>query len=139
MSDLASLPTPAERLAEQFRVPAAWSVERPARLTGGVLGVVRADLAVLAPGPGGASIHRTQLVAFFGREPGGVGHPAAMLVASAAADVPEAWHVDAERGWTVVYRAPWQGRYRSRTLVYPGEAVVPLALTRLAVVPLSRR
>ena len=139
MNDLASLECPAERLAEQFRVPTAWSVERSARLVGGVLGVVRADVAVLAPGPGGASIHRTQLVVFFDRAAGGVGHPEAMLVASAAADVPEAWHIDVDRGWTVVHRAPWQGRYRSRTLVYPGEAIVPLALTRTEVIPLPQR
>ena len=132
------VPSPADDLAAQFRVPAAWSVERSARLLGGSLGVIRADVAVLAPGPGGSSIHRTQLVVFFERHRGGAGYPAAMLVAAAAADVPEAWHVDADRGWTVVYRAPWQGRYRSRTLVYRGEAVVPLALTRMEVVPLPR-
>lgn len=138
MHEATSPSSPVARLSDQLRVPAGWSVELPARLAGGVLGLVRADLAVLAPGPGGASIHRAQLVAFVNPAGGGDGDPAAMLVAAAAADVPEAWHVDAERGWTVVYRAPWQGRFRSRTLVYPGEAVVPLALTRTEVVPLPR-
>lgn len=60
------------------------------------------------------------------------------LAWAAAAGIPEAWRIDEERGWTEVFRAPWDGRYRSRTLCLPGEAIVPLALTRLRIVPLSR-
>src|SRR5690606_23914026 len=39
----------------------------------------------------------------------------------AAAGVRELWLLDVGRGWTEVFRSPWRGLYRSRTLWYPGE------------------
>ena len=90
------------------------------------------------PGPGGTGAHRTQLVVFASPDPSSLEEGEYGLALAAAAGIPEAWHIDEGRGWTEVLRAPWDGRYRSRTLCLPGEAIVPLALTRLRVVPISR-
>ena len=141
-----------ENLRLQLDVPAGWQVVAEPRLAGGWLGEVTADLAVLAPGHAIATLARTHLLVLIAGPQGegealggGAGGFAGYrrragerLALAAAADVPEAWLVDVERGWTEVYRAPFDGRYRSRTLVYPGEEIVPLALTRTRVVPLSR-
>ena len=123
-------------LAAQLRVPSGWEVLVGRRLTGAWLGTLAVDVAVLAPGPEGASLARAQLVVICAGAAGGV---VERLGLAAAADVPESWLVDMDRGWTEVYRAPFDGRYRSRTIVYPGEAVVPLALTRTTIEPLRPR
>lgn len=55
----------------------------------------------------------------------------------AAAAVREAWLLDLSGGYTEAYRSPWAGRYHSRTLWYPGEAVPVSALQGVAVVALT--
>lgn len=119
------------RLARSIRVPEGWEVVAGASLDGGWLGPVSFDIAVLAPGPGPASLHRAQLAIVAA---GARGEAAVAL--AAAAHVPECWLVDERRGWTVGLRSPRDGKYRLRSLHYPGEALCPLALPRTAVVPL---
>ena len=141
-----------EDLRAQLDPPAAWQVVVASKLAGGWLGPIAADLAILAPGPALATLARTHLLVLVARpreQPdvhgraavgcatGSRRHADDRLALAAAADVPETWLVDLERGWTEVYRAPFDGRYRSRTLAYPGEEIVPLALTRTRVVPLT--
>jgi hypothetical protein len=47
--------------------------------------------------------------------------------------VGEVWLLDLENVWLEVYRAPAAGRFRSRTLWYPGERVGPVALDGVTV------
>ena len=47
--------------------------------------------------------------------------------------VGEVWLLDLENVWLEVYRAPAAGRFRSRTLWYPGERVGPVALDGVKV------
>lgn len=51
----------------------------------------------------------------------------------ARGDVGEVWLLDVARNWAEVYRSPWAGRYRSRTLWYPGERVAPVAFEGVSV------
>jgi len=51
----------------------------------------------------------------------------------AAGGVGEAWLLDLAHGWVEVYRSPAAGRYRSRTLWYPGELVGVVALDGVRV------
>ncbi len=51
----------------------------------------------------------------------------------ARGQVGEVWLLDLENGWVEVYRAPAAGRFRSRTLWYPGEKVGPVALEGVRV------
>lgn len=55
----------------------------------------------------------------------------------AAAAVREAWLIDLRAYYTEVYRSPWAGLYRSRTLWYPGEAVPISTVPGLALVALT--
>jgi hypothetical protein len=55
------------------------------------------------------------------------------LTRYASAGMREVWLLELERGWVEALRAPWGGRYRSRTLWYPGEAVPVAALWSVAV------
>ncbi len=70
-------------------------------------------------------------------ERGGPGQRSASLEgrlsAYAVAGVREVWSLDVDRTWTVAYRSPWGGAYRSRTLWYPGEAVPVTGLNNVAV------
>ncbi len=50
------------------------------------------------------------------------------LAGFSAAGVREVWALDLVEGWTVRYRSPWRGLYRSRTLWYPGEELPLTAL-----------
>src|SRR5690606_34423439 len=50
------------------------------------------------------------------------------LAGFSAAGVREVWALDLVEGWTVRYRSPWRGLYRSRTLWYPGEDLPLTAL-----------
>lgn len=45
------------------------------------------------------------------------------LLGYAGAGVREVWSLDLCQGWTVRYRSPWGGVFRSRTLWYPGEEI----------------
>jgi len=47
--------------------------------------------------------------------------------------VGEVWLLDLENAWVEVYRAPAAGRFRSRTLWYPGEKLGPAALEGVRV------
>lgn len=51
----------------------------------------------------------------------------------AAAGVPEVWVLELGREWGEALRSPGAGAYRSRTLVYPGEALAPRAWPGAAV------
>lgn len=63
--------------------------------------------------------------------------PDERLARYASARVREVWLLELERGWVEALRAPWAGRYRSRTLWYPGEAVPIAALWSVAVEALA--
>lgn len=136
----AEAPRKIAALADSLRVPAGWDVRTETRLAGGWLGPLDTSLAVLAPGPPTAVIHRAQLVAFMVGAGGGAARSTALgqVALAAAAEIPEAWLIDAEQGWTEVFRAPYDGRYRSRRLCYAGESIRLLALSRLEVMPLPR-
>lgn len=62
----------------------------------------------------------------------------ARLGSYAEAGVREVWWVDVAQGWTEALRSPWAGRFRSRTLWYPGEAVPIAGLWGVAVEALPR-
>ncbi|MFO7544690.1 MAG: Uma2 family endonuclease [Trueperaceae bacterium] len=55
------------------------------------------------------------------------------LARYASAGMREVWLLELERGWVEALRAPWGGRYHSRTLWYPGEAVPVAGLWSVAV------
>jgi hypothetical protein len=57
----------------------------------------------------------------------------ARLPRYARGGVGEVWLLDLENVWLEVYRAPAAGRFRSRTLWYPGERVEPVALDGVKV------
>lgn len=133
------VPSLVAALADQFRVPERWDVVPNARLAAGWLGSIETSLALLAPGPERSSAHRAQLVVFVLPDPSSATGEtvSAQVQLAAAADIPEAWLIDALNAWTEVYRAPYDGRYRSRCLCYPGEALHPLALSRTKIVPIA--
>lgn len=85
----------------------------------------------LFPAGQAAGLHRLGATVEAGRallvvELGGGATEAERLAGFAASGVSELWSLCLCRGWTVRYRSPWAGRFQSRTLWYPGEAV-PLA------------
>ncbi len=49
--------------------------------------------------------------------------PERRLLRYAMAGLPEVWLLDLDQGWVEALRSPWSGRYHSRTLWYPGEAI----------------
>lgn len=55
------------------------------------------------------------------------------LAGFASGGVGELWSLCLCQGWTVRYRSPWAGRFQSRTLWYPGEAVPVAALAGVQV------
>lgn len=106
-------PHPARRLRVGARLP-------------GPGGAVRCELVVedaTHPPTADANPAATLLVVSVGRAP----RRDALLVAAAAAEIAEAWHLDAPEGWLERYRAPSEGRYRLRDLFYPG---APLEIPR---------
>ena len=91
-------------------------VRSPTHLDLGRLGRVPCALALYEPNAVGVGdILLVVLTGFDGR-----------LALCAAADVPEAWVIDVDRGWIEAYRHPDEGRYRWREMVLPGEEVAPL-------------
>lgn len=55
------------------------------------------------------------------------------LAGFAAGGVSELWSLCLCQGWTVRYRSPWAGKFQSRTLWYPGEAVPVAGLAGVQV------
>ncbi len=103
-------------LVRRFEAVAAVEVRSPTHLDLGRLGRVPCALALYEPNAVGVGgILLVVLAGFDGR-----------LALCAAADVPEAWVIDVDHGWTEVYRHPDEGRYRWREMVLPGEEIAPL-------------
>ena len=135
--------------AERAAAAAALRVERFAAIRLGPSDLLRVDIAVFQP-VGLAAVGSSNPSG----TPGGSNDPsAAVLVVEvlrgrhshelrlplyAAAAVKELWLVDLGRGWTEVFRSPWQSRYRSRTLWYPGEAMPVQQLGAAQIEPLPR-
>jgi hypothetical protein len=95
----------------------------------GALGLLCCDLA-LTPAGSAPTLLTVGVVVL-------VGHDARAALC-AAAELPECWRLDVERGWTERLRHPGGGRYRSRELILPGETVAPQHWPLLAVAPLDR-
>jgi len=88
--------------------------------------VLRPDLALIATGgPGavrlGGSFDAVDVL--LAVEAVRSSWPERRLLRYAMAGLPEVWLLDLDQGWVEALRSPWSGRYHSRTLWYPGEAI----------------
>lgn len=140
---LARVVARAPRAAPGVGVPIA--LERAPLVRLGPADVLRPELALVAPprqrrpptGSGlGGSFDASSLLLV--AEAACHAGDDARLGSYAAAGVREVWWVDVAHGWTEALRSPWAGRFRSRTLWYPGEAVPIAGLWSVAVEALPR-
>ena len=94
----------------------------------GALGVLRCELA-LTPAGATPSLLTVGLAVLTDDE---------RVALCAAAELPECWRIEVGAGWTVRYRHPDGGRFRTRELILPGERIAPERWPGLAVEPLGR-
>ena len=127
------------------RLPVSAQVARFAGLRLGPSDLLRPDLALLASshlrapagsGAAAASVDPAAALLVVEVERGRSSQERLLLYA--VAGVRQLWLVDVVRGWTTLYRSPWRGLYRSRTLWYPGESVPLPELGGAEMTPLPR-
>lgn len=99
--------------------------------------VLRPDLALIATGGAGAvrlggSFDAVDVLLAVEAVPSS-SWPEHRLPRYATVGLPEVWLLDLDQGWVEALRSPWSGRFHSRTLWYPGEAIPVARLWSVAI------